>query len=1036
MMQENYISGFWHKTALTAAAVCVSASIASAAEAFPNGGTILANTEYSLLSQEMSGVFYPSTTGQIIYNCGNGFHAYSDASHSNMITGEWLNFTDGGTYSLDVTKDVPVYFYCSDFDARFQLTTGLTFTVSENQPIAVTGYTVQPGSTLSMTDGLGEVDIYFNQPVHAGTVTLSIDGTSNTTVINTGTANSTTLAVPYLTQLQNWFNTGALQGGEGLTMTISGIQNASGVYYNGGEDLVLKFKAPQKTVSLRNYSGANPFYSYWTPGDPSAVLTANYSGNISRADYMITFGDFENSDGNGYVEEGSSQNPSSPAKVTIDGNVVKVDFAGKQRRPTDMVSSGTNYNNLVIKITAWDADGNPIASVGQGTVGSFEIVPTYIYLDPAQLNAVFTPEAGTTLKGQSDITINLYDYDKIDFSGVKFEIETGQPGSGVYQTVIVPKSDVTVTSKNNNNWDLKIPVPAEAQKGSGKVIVTLDNLTSTDGEDHTLDVRAVYDGFTITVFEFYDPNHQLITDRVLSELQEGTEILVIPNVSSEYPNLYMEYAIEEVDGDNISTIKSPVWLNKEDDGFDIVYTQTLTMPIKMVLGHEYRFVFTAWASEMDANYGAAPLGVEYYVFKGSTPAFTFSNITFEGSTPADGTEIEPTQTEFTLTYSGLVQISDETSHIVYGQGMTVPFSSIKPVIEEGDENSGYSNTWIVTIPDSYIASYGADAVDLAIVAVDEDGKLIEGNTGEEENNYLSLHFPVAGAGTTDDFYVLPSDEYVSSLETFTIGMEGKQTGLTYIDDAFIVLYDRTNMREIYTFSNNDMEVHYAQMTDNIPAGVEEGDDRYYRSYYTFSLPSPITDPGSYSLNIPQGFFTFGSQFDTSVNAVRVMTYGIKGEAAPVEYTVVPAEGKVEELETITITFTEDTALGNGAPSLIINGEAPIRLNDAEAVWPDDFFDPIVEYIQTLPQKYTEIATYEIVYPEGYFQSAEGDAYPQITLTYAIGQVGIDALFGDAESVNVFSLDGRQLVSDGTADDLKTLEAGIYVINGRKVVIRK
>lgn len=47
----------------------------------------------------------------------------------------------------------------------------------------------------------------------------------------------------------------------------------------------------------------------------------------------------------------------------------------------------------------------------------------------------------------------------------------------------------------------------------------------------------------------------------------------------------------------------------------------------------------------------------------------------------------------------------------------------------------------------------------------------------------------------------------------------------------------------------------------------------------------------------------------------------------------------------------------------------------------------------------------------------------------------DVEIGIANGVTVVTLDGRLILDKATADDLKKLPAGIYIINGKKVLLK-
>lgn len=1031
MTQKTTKKQLWGKLCLAAAAICVTAS-AYAAEPFPDGGTLKANTDYLLEgSSDIQATYVPDQTCTINYNCGNGVHPYSDIECSQELDRQFQSYLDYGTYSLAVEKDVPVYFKVDGFELQFGMA-GMTFRISQNQPIEVVGYDNAPGSVLSVTNGFNDTGIRFNQPVTAESVTISITGTDKVANVSMSTTPNMYLYIPYVNTLNNWFNSGALRGGEDLTITVKGIKNEEGVLYKDGEDLVINYKAPEKAVRLLSYEAPNPFMSYWKQGDPDAIMTISYDGTISKAEYQMTFGNFEAEIPDGYLELGASDNPDSPAKVTIEGNIVKIDFAGFQRRPQDMVPSGTDYGNLVLKVYAYDEIGQPVMGNGSGQVGSFDQLLNYRYISPAEIRPVFTPAKGESLKGVNEVEIHLYDYDKIEFTGVKFELENGE-------AIVVPASDIKVNEGTNNDWTLTIPVPEAAKTTDGKVTVTLENLTSVDGVDHTNEIRAVYNGFTITSFEYFDAQGQLVTARTLPEFEADSKVQVVPNIGSEYPDMYMEYEVLRMvkDGEPES-VKPASYMIREIDPFDgsIIFSQEFPMSVKLVRGEEYHLVFTAWTDEMSRWTGAEPLGSEYEIFTGTTEPFRFSSIQLTSVSPENYTEIEPTLTEISLDFDGLVNIDSQTSFINYGQGMTVPFARIEPI---DSEDGTYANKWNLYIPETYIATYRVEVLNLTIIATDENGLLVEGNEGFEEGSYIGLEYTIAGAGTNADFYVLPAEGEVESLSEFEVGCYSQPTGINYNATETIDLVDRMNRNPIYQFTSNDMQiVSVPKEGVEIPDDADETDTKYFTTVVRFTLPTELTEDGTYLLTIPQGFFTFGDMFTTTVNAVRSVSYEINnggGSGDEPAYTVTPAPGAVTELSEIIIEFEEGPSMGSGFPTLKIDDNEPIRLGDPDVEWPEDWSDMSNKYIQKLPQTYTEKGVYVITYPAGFFQGMFG-GLPKIEITYLIDTTGIESVYGDDVIVNAYTLDGRQVIANGNADDVKALAPGMYIINGKKVGIIK
>lgn len=486
---KTLVSWLWDKSYLIAMTIFLTVGLPlSAAETFPYGGTLQPNVEYSFDGVELSATFIPSITGEISYNCVGIMSAYSDSSHTERIEQVSSSYIDGfQVNTIKVTKNIPVYFYAEAIDVMFFANPGELFKVTENEPIKFLNCSIPEGEVLSLTSGYSDLIVYFNQGVISAGATIAVSGTDIEVPVTMSTDFTPSLSVNYATPLMSLVNSDKIKGGEELIVSISGIRNSAGSEYNNGEDLVIRYKAPAKPVTILSKRLPDPFLSYWKEGDSDALVTVEYSGDISKASYLLKYGDFESEVPDGYIEEGESDDPSSPAKITIDGNKVTVDLSGKQRRPQDMVPSGADYGVILVRVAAFDSVGEPVAGDGQGMVGSFEQEVSYLYVSPAQFNTTFTPESGQSLKNRESLYLHLYDYEKVQFSGVKFEIENGP-------SIIVPKSEITETGGPDFDWTLTIPVPEAVRTTNLKVTVTFEDMDFLDRDDHSEEFSAVYFG--------------------------------------------------------------------------------------------------------------------------------------------------------------------------------------------------------------------------------------------------------------------------------------------------------------------------------------------------------------------------------------------------------------------------------------------------------------------------------------------------------------------------------------------------------------
>jgi len=224
------------------------------------------------------------------------------------------------------------------------------------------------------------------------------------------------------------------------------------------------------------------------------------------------------------------------------------------------------------------------------------------------------------------------------------------------------------------------------------------------------------------------------------------------------------------------------------------------------------------------------------------------------------------------------------------------------------------------------------------------------------------------------------------------------------------------------------------VTDASAADIEE-------DMVTVTLTDAVTEAGTYTLVIPEGMFkATGTDF---VNEEIRLTLKIEGGASVGEnkmgvYTVDPADGStVDKLSRIDIAFTE---VADGIDqygsfnSLVItcDGEPvdlPYTMITAGSsyevlaiVFSEDVTTP-GEYVITIPAEVVRDYT------------TSGDdvhTNPEIVLHYTVsigsGIEAVEATAGSGHST-VFDLSGRALRSD-------RLDAGIYIVNGKKIVIRK
>ncbi|WP_295729307.1 hypothetical protein [uncultured Muribaculum sp.] len=285
------------------------------------------------------------------------------------------------------------------------------------------------------------------------------------------------------------------------------------------------------------------------------------------------------------------------------------------------------------------------------------------------------------------------------------------------------------------------------------------------------------------------------------------------------------------------------------------------------------------------------------------------------------------------------------------------------------------------------------------------------------------------------YTVTPADgETVDALETIVIDFPDPVDGI----DAHI---SPSNIGNYATLTCGSTVIK----AQKLEAGTREISKAY------ISFPK-TTVPGTYVLSIDEGVFMDYEQSEShdegegySVNPPITATYTIKGalpETTMSKYTLDPADGsEVTSLSTIIVSFPTtnnydgiDIYSYSNKAVLKKNGETVATSSSIEVM--DDYYSARIIFDTSVK----EAGTYTLIIPAETFKdySTSGDEAVtnyEITATYTIkGTSGIDEV-EDAvvdTPATVYDLYGRRMKNA----DVHKLDPGLYIVNGKKVFVRR
>lgn len=956
-------------------------------------GEMQLGVDYACPYQSWTGTFVAPSTGTLTIAGSMNVGVYTDPAYT-MASSLELSFVSYGPYTQSCEVEKGTTYYLRDAMGWDAGPVRLSMEGVGEEPLELIDCTPAEGGYYDLSSDLGaNLQLMFNQAVQVTSrfriVVSSGANAGNSTSAGGALANSKFISAPVQEVVIRMLDQGLIVPNEKFKVVFTGLKTASGQtlasnYNEADGTTTFEFICPEKPVSFVSSVLPETFLSYWIPGNPEAKIEFVFDGELGAGEntnLQLQYGDPEVD--NGYYVEN--------VPYVINDNKITADLAGTLRTPATMLPIlGTEYKQMTIRLgSVIDATGNYVKSLSSGMLGSFAWTLPYKQLERATVAAEFLPANGGTIKGLTSIELWLNSLNILEFNGFKFAYndENGQEVS-----TVVPLSSCTFVSDGDNEGTYTIPVPAGYADQKG-VTITLDDLLSADGYDHSEDVKAIYNqDFVIT---FADPAN----GSQFAVLESGTVITIETNCGAAYPEMYVIYEIEDLNPEDPdqAIIKTESWMNRQDDG---TYQAEVFGNYKMMANHQYKVTFSAWKSEADKNYKTEDgfLGTDFLIWEGLTMPYLYSSIELVKITPDTDTRLSSDDRVFVLDFDGYVNLEASTTFINVGQGMTQAFESIVPTNPQtSDDGVSYSDQWTLTVPVSYMNSL-TNALDLSIKAYDQDGQLVKGNEGTEENTYFYFSYDVEAR--YKDYEVSLPDNATSAYsvaELIASASEGiNASGWVAVNTAYVM-------------TKADQEI-VAYVKDVIGTLEVEGGSDDQNTSVRVVLDTEITTPGAYVAYFPENYFNLGSEFNQFNSAEKFFSFIVEEKPEPIELDITysPALGEVESLSTLELTFNgyDEVALGSGIVSLYRNKQL-LETFDMDLDW--DVWNKV---IINLSQTYTEPGEYTFFVPEGYITlGAAGVSAPAFTFSYTIAEkpepveleITTDPAEGVVESLSIINL---------------------------------
>ena len=466
-------------------------------------------------------------------------------------------------------------------------------------------------------------------------------------------------------------------------------------------------------------------------------------------------------------------------------------------------------------------------------------------------------------------------------------------------------------------------------------------------------------------------------------------------------------------------------------------------PYKFIEGHNYKAELVFYNGENEYSEDGVPTKVvdrAVYEFTGRVEGFKYSDITLLDVSPAPMSELinMPEQAVFTYTFSGPVTIVQAYSPLGQNGQVVYPASCLS--------SNEDKTVWTLDLSDdSYIKSVDA-VLTICINARDLEGFQLQGEFGEEGESYFQSEWRCDIGGFPLVVVTPALGESLDRLSEIVVKAEsGEAMSISWMGEACV--------KDMLGNVIGNLVFEEPADPDNA-AATEFRFTRWFDDSLSASDINLVKE-GRYTVEFGPGCFLIGDQFDSKQSRSLTSVFSITGALDEPVGPVDPAdqetfnyinvdpknEATVTSLETIKVTFPEEVVL-NGCDVNVYDAEhAVVATATADFDWDNFVFDVVV---LKLDKPVVDAGVYEVVIPArtitdekfGSSDGKEGICNPEIKLVYTVNPEGssVEAVEAVADG-NVYDIHGRVVLRNASSAAVKSLPKGIYVVGGRKVVVK-
>lgn len=414
----------------------------------------------------------------------NWVDVFADSELTELIsqtTGNFAPYTTTVNVAKGTPKGTTFYVY-----SNFPVNSG-SVKVSYGSGSSLELAKVHPAEGSTMSAGESFVSIEFTKPIRFDGCMLLAGDAMKAVVAN---QIDRFVAIEVKSELMECYNSGALKEGDTFSILLQNVTSYDGKSALG--DVVIDYVAAPKPVMLvatvnTPESGMAKIKSWMPTNTDEGLVKLVFNGKLNKAARIsatLTFGNSETEDPGEYYTE-------TLTPTFVGENTIALDLRGKLRLPSEMVTSGTNYESMLLTIRGIeDEHGYKSFVDGSGSSGAYFIDYGFELINYSVMTD-FMPAAGQSIDNYNEITIWMQELGgNLTYSGAVYEYIYG----GEQQQVEVAFQDIKkeVDEEDNTAHYLTIPVPDFSRDANTEVTFRLKDVEFPDGMSHEGHTTATY----------------------------------------------------------------------------------------------------------------------------------------------------------------------------------------------------------------------------------------------------------------------------------------------------------------------------------------------------------------------------------------------------------------------------------------------------------------------------------------------------------------------------------------------------------------